>query len=321
MMGRYLDELTRIFKTVSDKREAHLRSRGVLQDISADPSFVTAVLEKYLSIPGVLNKKNYPVVAMEVVSNPYYDLVVNCWIPLPGRENNVSTKAIHHHGVMLLTTTTIFGPGYNHWLFNQPREVDPERELYAMELVEKQTHHLHHVAFVDSYAAHLPLYPSDFTMTLALWSHERPTTWRDYLKRIPILKRNATVLRDWGAQIGLEKPLDLNIVKYFDFYPTTGGFKGMKERIELPLGPNVDYLQSLFCVIQRTGNEGLGRLIQWQLDSDSDLSKRQALKDLLQALRDDRPIEGKLSACHFGVSHATFTTQDIERALEAQGRL
>ncbi|MBI4489166.1 MAG: hypothetical protein HY694_08775 [Deltaproteobacteria bacterium] len=204
MITGYLDELTRIFKTVSDKREAHFRSRGVLQDISADPSFITAVLGKYLSTRGVLNKKNYPVVAMEVASNPYDDLVVNCWIPLADRENNIPTKAIHHHGMMLLTTATIFGPGYEHWLFTWPRLVDQARELFSMEVAEKQAHPLHHVAFVDSYIAHLPLYPSAFTMTLALWSSKRPTTWRDHLKRIPILKRNAAVLRQLAAQVGFQ---------------------------------------------------------------------------------------------------------------------
>jgi hypothetical protein len=57
MIAGYLDELTRIFKTVSDKREAHFRSRGVLQDISTDPSFITVVLKRQLSTPGTLNRR------------------------------------------------------------------------------------------------------------------------------------------------------------------------------------------------------------------------------------------------------------------------
>ena len=312
----YVGELTRIFKSASRKDEAHYQSRRVLEDISTDPSFITALLEKHLSSPTVLNAKNYPVVAVDLELNPYYHLVAHCWIPLPGRETDISTKAIHHHGTMLLTTVTVFGPGYEHWLFTEPTELDPERELYAMQVADRRLHGLHDVAFVDAHVPHLPLYPGALTITLALWSSKYKTTWKDYLKRVPILKRNEAALRRLAVGAGLAGQLDLKIVEYFDFYPVEGGFKGMRERLEFEFGPNEDYLRSLFHVVQQTGNDGLAPLVERHLESERvPLANRHVIMGLLGDLRSGRAIEGRLSECHLRVPHATFTAQDIERAI------
>lgn len=314
--SRTVAELTRIFKESRSKRQAHERSRPVLEEITTNPAFITEVLRKGLSNPTVLNSKNYPVVSFNVELNPYYHLVANCWIPLPGGETDVSTKAIHHHGTMLLTTATAFGPGYEHWLFSQPKELDPDRELYEMEVTDRKIHARHDLAFVDAFEPHLPLYPSGLTVTFALWSSQDPISWKDQIKRIPILKRHEAVLKRLAASAGLVKQFGLKLVRLFDFYPTEVGFKGMRDRIEFPLGPNEDYLQSLFCVLQQTGNDRLGPLIQQHLDSGEVAFKNpQKIAELLRDLSQGRAIEGQLSLVHLEVPHATFRSQEIERTV------
>src|SRR5438067_5043713 len=91
-------ELLRAFRASNDKHEANARAKPIMEQLSRDPTFFAAVLEKYVSTPGALDKGNYPVVGMEITTNPWFGLVANCWIPLPDRATNVSTKAIHHHG-------------------------------------------------------------------------------------------------------------------------------------------------------------------------------------------------------------------------------
>ena len=86
-----------------------------------------SVLEKHLHTPGSLNTRHYPVVGIDIELNHLFGLVANCWIPLPNRATDVSTKAIHHHGEMLLSTVTAFGPGYEHWTFEKPVMVDAAR--------------------------------------------------------------------------------------------------------------------------------------------------------------------------------------------------
>lgn len=314
----YLDALLRVFIQTPDKREAHQKSRPILKEISHYPGFLTDVLARYLATPGNLSRKHYPVVALPVVSNPYFDLVINCWIPLPDRNTDTSTKAIHHHGSMLLSTTTLFGPGYEHWAFGRPEVVDPARELYSIKLLAREPHPLHHTAFVDAYLAHLPLYPADLTLTLALWSNSRPTSWKDHVKRIPLLQRNAAFLRKVAARAGLARALDLKIVEYFDFYPTKEGFRGMRERVEFSLGPNKDYLQSLCYILQKTGNERLVPLVRERLEREVPRESQAALREWLSSLERGLPVEGKLSECHLNVPHATFTRSDIEQALAAR---
>jgi hypothetical protein len=310
-------ELVAIFKSSATKHEANDRARPIMEQLSRDDGFLTAVLEKYLSTPGSLDRGNYPVVGLDIALNPYFGLVANCWIPLPGRDTNVSTKAIHHHGDMLLSTATIYGPGYEHWMFTKPKPVDESSGLYSMELLEAAAHPRHHVSFVDAWIAHTPLYPKSLSITLALWSSQHPVTWRDYVKRLPIFKGRETQLRNLATKLGLRKKLDLKVVESFDFFPTAKGFEVMRERKEFGLGPNEDHVCSVFHVVQETGNERLARTIRRSLDQGKITTGRPAVERLLADLEKGKPIEGKLSDNHFGISYANFTREEIRRALSA----
>jgi hypothetical protein len=316
-INKYLDALQQTFKTSPNKHEAHYRSRPILQEMAVDPAFLTAILTQHLRKPGILNATHYPVVALEIELNPYYGLVANCWIPLPGRETDIATKAIHHHGDMLLTTVTAFGPGYEHWTFERPEKVDEDNELFSMKVIDHEAHPLSHVAFVDSYVAHLPFFPPALTITLALWSSKFPVTWKDHLKRMPPLRGNEEKLRNVAARLKLAKALELKLVEYFDYYPTCEGFKGMKERREFEYGPNENYLYSLFHVIQQTGNEKLAAVIGQQLHTD-EIQNIHTVEKLNDDLQSGRSIEGRLSEGHFGLYYANFTKKQLMDALAQQ---
>ena len=319
-MKQYIDSLKKIFANAPNKHEANYRSQAVLEDMSNDPGFFTSILEKHLRTPGSLNTKHYPVVGIDIELNHLFGLVANCWIPLPDRATDVSTKAIHHHGDMLLSTVTAFGPGYEHWTFKRPVAIDPEAESYAVELIDHAPHPLHHVAFVDSYVAHLPFYPEDMTITYALWTSKFQSSWKDRLKRVPLLQKNSARLKKIAKRAGLAKQLDLKVVEYFDFYPTPQGFQGIKERTEFERGPNADYLPSLIHVIQGTGNEQLASLLKQQLSAQSPLENPDQLKDLIRRLESGQPIEGRLSSTHYGIERANFRKHELEAALAAQSK-
>ena len=311
-LARHIEGLKELFRHSRNKHEAHFRSQDILKEMASDPSVLAAVFEKYLVRPGVLNSRHYPVIGIEIELNAHYGLVANCWIPLPDRRTGVSTKAIHHHGEMLLTTVTAFGPGYEHWTSSRPSLADPERELFTLSVLEREPHPLGHAAFVDAYVPHLPLYPGALTITLALWSHRSHTSWKDRVKRLPFLKGREKTLRELGVRLGLSRALDLKVVHYFDFCPSADGFRGLRERTEFANGPNEDFLFSLFHVLQQTGQPQLARGIESQL---GEIENRELVETLLRDLRDGRAIEGRLSEGHFGQATANFTPQEIARAL------
>ncbi len=309
-------ELLRVFRTEPDKHAAHRLAAPIMAQVSRDPDFLAGALEAHLRTPGALDARNYPVVSLKSASNPYFEIAINCWIPLPTADTNVTTKAIHHHGTLLLTTATIFGPGYEHWLFDRPSLADQGEERFTMRLLERAPHPLHHVTFVDAWLPHVPMYPSELTVTAALWSGSEPTTWKDFVKRIPALKKNEKRLRAAARRLGLAKQLDVKVIDYFDYFPVQDGFRGMRERQEFALGPNAEHLKSLFHVLQRTGNAHLAPLLRERL-AFAQPPARAAGEALLDDLNHDRPIFGYLSEGHFNIPFANFTKTEIEHALRA----
>lgn len=317
---KYIGQLRKIFRDSRDKHEANYRSTEVLAEMSNDPGFFTEVLERHVKNPANLTTLHYPVVGIDIELNEDFGLVANCWIPLPDNAANISTKAIHHHGDMLLSTVTAFGTGYEHWTFETPALVDAEAEIYELKLLERAPHPRHHVAFVDAYIAHLPLYPPDLTITYALWSSRFPTTWKDKVKRMPIVRKNSARLKSIATKLGATKQLDLKIVEYFDFYPTCDGFRGIKEREEFPRSTNDDYLASLFHVIQQTDNTHLAPAIRTAMNSGKHIVDRPRITEYLNDLERGNSIAGRLSPKHFNVARANFSTDEILAAMSAQDR-
>lgn len=317
-IGEAVGELLNVFRSAGSMHDAHAAATPVMVQLTRQPAFLTAVLERYLSNPRSLDRKNYPVVALDIALNPWFSLIANCWIPLPGRETHVATKAIHHHGNLLLTTATLFGPGYEHWMFSRPEQVDAATGKYRMDLLEVAPHPQHHVSFVDAWIAHTPFYPKDLSITLALWSSQFPTTWKDHVKRQRWLSRHAEVPKKVAAKLGLAKALDLKIVESYDFFPTESGFQVMRERKEFALGPTEDHLHSVFHIVQRTGNEHLARTIRRQLGEVK--VGRATIERLLVDLERGTPIEGRLSPGHYDLPYANFSRDDVFRALGVRER-
>ena len=221
---------------------------------------------------------------------------------------------------MMLSTATAFGTGYEHWTFTTPTEENLENELWKLDVLERAPHPLNHVAFVDHHIAHLPFYPPDLTITYALWTSRYATSWKDKLKRQPLLQKNSERLRTFAKKAGLSKQLEIKIIEYYDFFPTCNGFKGLRERKEFELTNNEDYLPSLFHIIQETGNEQLASIISEILDSNEKIDNRDLVKKYLKDLEKGTKIEGVISSNHFGFEYANFTQDQILEALAAQAR-
>lgn len=322
-LKRSVSELIGIFKANPDKTKAHEISKPVLEAMTHNPQIMTEIIRLNIAQPGFFNRTHYPSPSMQVARTPYFDFVVNCWIPLPDKATNISTKALHHHGPMLLSTATAFGPGYEHWMLTFPQPLDQEQELFKMELIEAAPHRLHHVSFVDKYIVHVPMYVSDLSITYALWSNSRPTTWKDRIKSISLFRRNAALLRNVGKKLGLTKALDLKMEEYLDYYPVAGGFKGVRNRddVEFKRGPVSDYLFSIFHIFQETGNAQLVEEIKGFIIQDRDLTEenRTLALRLVEDLKAGRPIPSKLTdGLHYGFYHSNFTREKIEQALQTQ---
>ena len=312
---RYISALQSTFRSTSDKHAAHMRCRPILLDMSGDPSVFRAALERHILQPGSLNVRYYARIQLDIELNAYYALVANCWMPLPGHETHVSTYSIHHHGTWLLTTVTSFGPGYEQWMFTRPEPLDHVQQLYAMEDRERSPHPLHHVAFVDAYEPHVPFRPPSLTVTFSLWCNQSPAKWKDHLRRLPGMRGMEDGLQRLAAKAGVAKIHGPKVVEPFDFYPAVDGFRGIKEPLELEIGPNDEYLYSLFHIIQQTGNEELVPLIEERLNGNEAIENPALVRSLIKDLRIGTPIEARLSGGHHGLPETNFTMQEVERTV------
>jgi hypothetical protein len=312
-------ELRSVFEAAPSKHAAHAECGDRLVRLAADPAFLHDVLAAALRDPGKVNSPSYPVLAFDVESNPYFEIVVHAWIPLPDGRTDLSTKAIHHHGELLLSTVTMFGPGYEHWRFTPP-EPDPAsgpgEHRYSLGLVETGQHALHDLVFVDAGTPHLPLFPPDLTLTVCLWSDQRPTTWRDRVKRIPLIQRHSGSLRKLVTRIGLADQLAVKNVSFFDFHPVGDGFEGLPEREEFERGPNDEYLQNLVYVLQRTGNADLLELLRSHFERGA-LESPDKARALLAACDRGEEIGPTLAESHYTQPQANFTRAQLEAALGA----
>jgi hypothetical protein len=322
-LRKNVDEILAIFKANPDKHAAHKAATPILEAMTHDPQVLADILELNFSQPGFFARTNYPVPNLGIDSNPYFDMHVNCWVPLPDKNTNMSTKALHHHGPMLLSTATAFGPGYEHWMLSFPERIDEHSDLYGMQLIDRSHHYRHHVAFVDKYIVHVPMYIPSLTMTYALWTNSKPTTWRDRLKRVKFFQRNQAKLRKLLTQMGLAKALDIKPLENLDFYPADGGFKQLRfrDQVEFKRGPTSDYLQSIFYVIQQTSGDRYADRIEQIVKAEPKLAAadREIALSLIAKLRSGEEIEPKMTAeLHYGFEYANFTAEQIEHALATQ---
>lgn len=317
MLEKYTTELTRVFRRAPTKHDAHERSRQVLLDMAGDAASLRASLAREIRKPGALNTRNFPSVGITIAHTPYFGLVANCFL---SGETDLVANAIHHHGHMLLTTVTAFGPGYEHWRFTTPKMIDEHRELFSMGVIDRMQHHLGHTAFVDADMPHAVVTPPALTVTFALWSSKHPVTWREHAKRLPFVRGREQLFRKVSERLGLERALALNPVQYLDFHPVRDGFKGMRERIQYQRGPNEDFLCSFFHILQATNNEALGNVIEEQLRSGGPIDGPETIQRLLGDLRAERPIGARRTEGIHHLEHMNFKTSAIGEALAALER-
>jgi hypothetical protein len=243
-------KIIEIFKS-QDRYEAHEEVAPILKKLALDKNFLFEMIRFNLSNPEYLYKvRHYPTLAMEIFENETFSFGANLWLPLPNRSTNISLQSIHHHGNLLLSTISSFGPGYDSILFKKGFQIDMKTEEVKMEVDKIYHNSLYHLEFIDAYTPHVVFYPNDFSITYALWSTNKPQT-KEIFKKIGILRKIKKPLSAVLKFTGLDHLIGVNTVTYFDFYPEGNKLKGLKKRITYKVGTNENFLQNVFHALQK----------------------------------------------------------------------
>lgn len=309
----YAIELLALFKRAPTKHDAHRDAQPILQAMASDRACLRAALAAQIRRRGGLNTRHFPALGLPIVHNAHFSLVANCFLPLPTGETDVTANSIHHHGDLLLSTVTTFGPGYEHWRFTTPMAIDKGRDLYSIDVIDRIMHGPNHVAFVDCFMPHAVMFPASLTVTFALWSSRYGVTWRDHLKHAPGVHAGDDWVRRAANRLGASAALRINVEAYLDYYPDRGGLKGMPKRIQFRRGPNEDYLYSLFHILQRTGNEDLAP--DDELLARLPIDNPRVINQLRADLRRGVTVACRLSEGLHWLDHMNFKIAKIEQML------
>jgi len=275
-----VESLNALLHSAHSKKDFHFQAHKHLLAAAKSKSFLNELIIKNLVQPNFFNQSHYPVPSFPVFRNAEYELVVNCWIPYPDKSIEISTKSLHHHGPMLLSTITIFGPGYQHWLFKPAKNVDGTKCI--LDLIDYNQHGLYHIAFVDAFHVHVPMYPKELSLTLALWTSSQKSSVLDHLKSQPFISKNKLILSQLISKLGMSKLLRVKQLKNLDYYPVTNGFTTINFRsdTEYCRGPVEHRIQTLFSIIQNTIGPDIFNMVDLQSIISNEFNSSPQLRSL-----------------------------------------
>jgi hypothetical protein len=329
VLAGYVRELGHVFGRDLTKREAHARSAAILADMAADKSVLGRVLAEHFASPSALNALHFPTLTIPIARTADFELAANCFFPSPRGETDVTTGAIHHHGPRLLTTATVFGPGYEHWRFQKPELVDARADLLSIGLLDRKALTFGSVAFVDAFMPHAIMLPRSLAITFVLSSGEHPRTWKDHARLTPIPRAQKERIKRVLPLVGLGRLVGLRGARantaagagdYVDFHPTPQGFRGMREPIRFQPSSNADYLHALFHVVQATGNAALARLALAHVDGPraARVTEPDRVKRLAGDVLSGRPVPLRHAILHEPMDHMNFKASAILERLSAE---
>lgn len=314
MLQKYIKELKDIFRS-NERYEAHKKSASILRKMSQDMSLVHEIIKNNLENPEFLKKtRHYPTIAFPIEENNEFGMVMNCFLPVPDRSTNISFQSIHHHGNLLLTTVSCFGPGYESMIFKKDFNIDKDSEFATLTLEKIYLNELNNYEFIDSYTPHIVFYPASLSITLALWSSDKKTKLSE-AKNLSLVRKLKKPLLKLAKLLGASSLLNLNVINYFDFYVDKNQIKALKTRIEYPEGDNTNFLQNVFYILQQLKFRDSKFLEDLRHKYKGE--NKNVVSALIEDILNGKDIQDRFLDIHLNIDKVNIKKEDILNALNA----
>ncbi len=306
-LNAFVEQINGIFKKEANRYRAHELCRPLLLEMAKDRSILFQIIKKNLNRPGILEQMRInPVIALEIESNEVVSFVAHCWMPLPDKKNSVSHQSIHHHGKLLLTSVAAFGEGYESIIFKKGFSIDTTSGNASMQIDKMYKNPYLNVEFIDVNTPHIVFYPSEFSVTYALWTNAEAGT-SENIKKIGFVKKYKKQLRKLIDYVGLASLLGLNTNEYLDFYPENGKIKALKSRITYPVGSNRSFLNGFFHLLQMVNYPDVDS-VKSAVSAVAGQNK-QALNKLAEQFESGKPIADEFEKIHLNIEHINIEKQ------------
>jgi hypothetical protein len=234
---------------------AHRKAAPIFAEMARSRDVLFDIIRKNLGNPDYLRQSRInPVIAMSIGKSDIYEFIFHGWLPLPDRSTAVSHQSIHHHGNLLLTSVSPFGPGYDSILFKQGIEIDPTTEVAKLHVAKYYRNGFQNLEFVETDTAHIVFYPPEFSITYAFWTTDRaPAKLVSAGKGMNFLRQYKKPIKKALEFVGLSKSLGLNTTRYLDYYLDGDVIRAMKDRVMYPVGTHANFVQNVFHILQKIG--------------------------------------------------------------------
>lgn len=303
-LKHYIKSINEVFKKESDRYKAHALCKPLLIEMAENKSIFFEIIKKNLERPEFLQQKRInPVIAFDIETNETVSFVAHCWMPLPNKRNDITHQSIHHHGKLLLTSVGAFGSGYESIIFKKNYTIDKKTGITNI-LVDKQyTNPYLNIEFIDINTPHVVFYPSEFSITYALWTNVEGAT-SETIKKIGFIKRYKKQLRKIIDFWGVAKLLGLNTNEYLDFYPDKNKIIALKNRVMYPVGSNKSFLNGFFSLLQLVKYDDIKSLETAVNKNQKD--NKLVVKNLFEKFNSNTNIEDEFEKQHLNIKYINF---------------
>ncbi|MBL0329716.1 MAG: hypothetical protein IPP64_09935 [Bacteroidetes bacterium] len=311
----YIQRINDIFNKEGSRYTAHEMCKPILLEMAKDQSILFEIIKKNIEKPDFfLQKRINPVIAFEIETNETVSFVAHCWMPLPTKRNDITHQSIHHHGKLLLTSIAAFGPGYESILFKKGYTIDKKSGETHMEIEKVYTNPLYNIEFIDVNTPHVVFYPSQFSITYALWTNQEASN-AENLKKYGLVNKYKKQLRKMIDFFGAANLLGLNTNEYLDFYPKNGKIIAMKSRVMYKPGSNGSFTRGFFSLLQTinyTDTNSIKKALK--INSKSNTTE---LEKLANDYFSNVLIEDDFEKIHLNVEKVNFEKSELKKAFSS----
>ena len=244
---------------LEDRMVFHQESHEVMKKMG-ELDFVSTVFETNLKDEGFLKRKwsNYEIPFLYVFENNHFYIKYHIFPPVESGDTEKAANIIHHHNNYILSSYTMFGPGYHTCQFGK-EIVDNEDGTANMHLTKDFFHAKGEVNIVDSWEPHIVFNMSDTTTTLVLWSPDKKLM-TDGLRNHPMIKPFKKIILNVIHALDMHKKIGVAPKDVKQYYVQDGKVIGMKESdyfgtYKEQIGEEVsnNYVQAICHFVQRMG--------------------------------------------------------------------
>lgn len=317
-----VSEVIQLSNRLSDRMDFHTQSHEYMRKMGS-LDFVSKVFETNLLDDGYLKRQwsNYEIPFLYVYENNNFYLKFHIFPPVESKDTEKAANIIHHHNNYILSSFTMFGPGYHTCHFG--KEILEDQDGKVQMTLEKDFFHGNgEINVVESWEPHIVFNMEDTTATLVLWSPDKKLA-TDGLRNNPLVKPFKKTILSAIHSLKLDRTVGVAPRDVKQYYIEDGRVISITEedyfatyKEQLGEEVNLNYVQAVCHFVQRMSYDNR-EFLEKMLDR-SDLPP--AWNKWLGYLRNGETIPHLYGKEEINIPNKEIRLEDLRKAFETSDK-